>query len=569
MIQLFFKISAIKPHEWASVYKKIEAITEAFPLQLKRIESIDFWNPDNSSDLEIEYSDLYRNKGTDDENISFYGDTQSYTAGNTVCFFKLFEKNLEKNFYGSEKDTLKPITWYPSQAFHDDGTLPNANGKHIGSYAIDTNGAIYKYAILAIGIMLENELPGRVFMIALEQEQQDITQTLNWLNFQLNEHYEIPIYFDKVRLLDSFIDSCESKKHAVERMENLFRKQFYQNMVFAIENIGYQAAFEFYSEVLATYTFGTFGFSDVLDAWIAATKDLESVLNIVDASKRFLANNNPTEYQQQKIEKYKLDNLLEKLLNDFILWTPQMREELEKLYTNKRAIETGNEDLMGSIFRMSGYRVDICPISTNKEILFEAFMYFDPKNGNKYKEIIDNWIENNHDKFSKLTESLNKFENNIQSNIVNKSTDNEILDNKIDIYTSQYPEHSRFIVEKAAKINTALLNMDVIINKLHEVLSSIISKDENKKAIQNIQSESKDTIIKNIYYYLIEKRLPVSPNFIEWLNAENDKSVLFMLRLLVSTRIYDAGLGFIRLQIVQDCNLWEKWRSGGIYDLLH
>ncbi len=39
--------------------------------------------------------------------------------------------------------------------------------------------------------------------------------------------------------------------------------------------------------------------------------------------------------------------------------------------------------------RISGYRIDICPIYATETQLFEAFMFFDPKNGTTYKRIID------------------------------------------------------------------------------------------------------------------------------------------------------------------------------------
>ena len=52
-----------------------------------------------------------------------------------------------------------------------------------------------------------------------------------------------------------------------------------------------------------------------------------------------------------------------------------------------------------------------------------------------------------------------------------------------------------------------------------------------------IQSESKDVKIKRIRSRLKELRLGVNPDFESWIEDEEDNSVLFFLRLLVSLKI--------------------------------
>jgi len=132
------------------------------------------------------------------------------------------------------------------------------------------------------------------------------------------------------------------------------------------------------------YSFGTFGFSDVLTPWIAVTKDLESTLKLIAASKIVLtkqANADPTAtWLERELAAYDLSYLLKKWLSEFILWTPKQREQLAHFYTNKTALETGKEDLWGTLMRMSGHRINISPIHATYTELFEAFMYRNSRN---------------------------------------------------------------------------------------------------------------------------------------------------------------------------------------------
>ncbi|NJL77467.1 MAG: hypothetical protein HC892_22940 [Saprospiraceae bacterium] len=181
-------------------------------------------------------------------------------------------------------------------------------------------------------------------------------------------------------------------------MEHLFRNQHKRNIAFAIENIGYKPSFDCYADILSSNTFGTFGFSDVLDPWIAVTQDLESTLEIIAASKKITIE----KQGKQEAKEYDLTAILKDFLCKFILWTPQQREELAHFYTNKEALETGDESLWGMIYRMTGNRVDICPMYATQQELFEAFMFHDPQNGKIFKTIIDEWLEENADAFDKL-----------------------------------------------------------------------------------------------------------------------------------------------------------------------
>ena len=98
----------------------------------------------------------------------------------------------------------------------------------------------------------------------------------------------MPVYLDKHIMLSLITDHYENKESLVGRIENLYPRSFISNMAFSIENIGFNPTSDFYAKLLSTNGFNTFGFSDVLQPWIAVTKDLEKTLELIAKSKQIL-----------------------------------------------------------------------------------------------------------------------------------------------------------------------------------------------------------------------------------------------------------------------------------------
>lgn len=240
MLLLFFKCSEINPNDWALAYRKIESIIVNFPVKLLRLESFDGFSR-NQDKL---HEDLYVDKGTENEQISFFHDWISYSGECQINFYKNWEKQIEEFEGGQEFDSKKSIVWTPYIPFKNDGSLPKANGKSYKSY-IEHTGSLSQYAFLAVAIMLENVLHQKVFLIASENDDHDMQETIIWLTGHFKQSFNRPIYFDKKQVLASFFNEYESKKEVVCRMEHLYRKQYRRNMAFAIANIGYEPSLQF------------------------------------------------------------------------------------------------------------------------------------------------------------------------------------------------------------------------------------------------------------------------------------------------------------------------------------
>lgn len=558
LIQIFYKKSIITKQDWAKAYNRIGEVTNAYPTKLLRIESYNGYSPE----LDKQHFDLFVDKGTENEHISFYGDDMSYTARVTVRFYKNFETHCQKTLGGIEYDETKPITWLPLEAFEGDGYFANTNGLGFEYSPLDTEGARYQYAVLAIGTMLENVFSGKFFMVA-EFSEKEIVKVVEWLEGHFNEPFDLPIYADKKRLLASMIDEYEDKKNIVGRFDRLYGRQYKRNMIFAIENIGYEPTFRFYVERLTENYFGTWGFSDILDAWIAATQDLECTLNIISAAKQWHSENLDSEQSQKEIEKYNFENILKNLLREFILWTPQQREELNHFYTNKEYLETGEEDLFDIMRRMVGQRVDVCPIYATEQELFETFMFHEPKKGAIFKQIIEDWITENEESFEQLKQKLSEQITNIEQNEEAEEVDEyaPIWEAKAKEFIEKYQPHEHFFIENAIKANPVLADFEYYLDNFNNMLARIIADEKNQITIQYLKKSSNKEHLKGIRQHLKRLRLSIHTDCETWLEQENNDKVLFYLHLICSLKIYNRPRAYVRHCIMNNKEIWNIWRT--------
>ena len=553
MIQLFIQISKINEAIWADAYKRIESIVQSFPLKLLRVESFNRY----SNNLDKDHLDLYIDKDTINEHLSFYGDWTSFSYGNSIKFYKNWQKHIELATNKKQDNSDKSIFWTPYIPFKNDGSLPEANGAGTPYGYLETNGTCYEYAIIAIGIMLENLMPNAAFVIASEQKNETINPIIDWLENHFKEPFNSPIYFDRIKLLNVLSNEYENKSHLVCRIEHIYRKQYFRNIQFALEHIGYEPTFNFYAEILSDNTFGTFGFSDVLDPWIAASQDLESTLALIAQSKKISLQRDGKLYKE-----YDLSSTLKQLLNEFILWTPLQREQLDHFPTNKEALETGSEDLWGTLRRMAGKRVDICPMYATQDELFEAFMYHEPSQGAVFKQIIDDWIEKNVDSFDKLktalSEKYSEYENVTEPSEVSENVEDYFSE---DAFIASYQQYDQFFINQALIINPGYAKIDEGISSFYEKIQNLREAKENHSFVEDVDRLSKELKISNIKSRLRKVELCVCKDFEKWLQEENDDNVMSNLYILLALKLYDRQSHYIRYRILWDRKYWNIWRK--------
>ena len=567
MIQLFLKTSKIANTDWDDSYNRIFKIVNQFPLKLERIESYDGFTK-NTDKL---HYDLTVNKNEKDEHISFWGDQMSYTADFSVKFYKHWEVQQKKGLIDNEKDPTKPIIWYLPEVFKFSSYPPDANAAKLNANYLDTK-ALYRYAVLAIGIMLENTLPGRAFLISLEIRNEEVNNTRKWLEYIFDESFDMPIYYDKTRLLDNVAECYNNKTDLVGRLDILYFRQFKTNMEFALQQIGYKSSLEYYSQVLAHTDFGTFGFSDVFTPWIEATKSLEKTLELLEGSKQILLSDPKDEHAVKKASKYDYIEILKDLLSQYILWTPEQREFLDNFYTNQQSLESGTEDLFGTLMRMSGLRVDICPIYATPDHLFEVFMYHDSKNGKQFRAIIDDWLDKNKNRYDEVVKRFSGIEKKVQEEVVEmyeREEEKDLakieLESRIEKYLNKYADPERFLVKKALDVNPYHLETDSVVDALQqEMFQRCKRKIEDIKYRHKIDKTDK---IEKLNYWIKQKGLFVLPAFTEWLNKESDTGIITCLYVLTTLKLYDRRQSYARQQILLNRKYWTVWEMDGKYSI--
>ncbi len=563
MIQIFLKKDKISELKWSECYDRIFKIVTEFPLPLERIESYNGF----SKKINIAHSNLIENEGEPNECIAFWGDTVSFSRSEQVRFFKHWTHYLNRKNQESFDET-KPLTWFAPEIFKNDGTLPESNGIELFSHYFDS-GSHYRNAVLAVGIMLENTLPGVAFMIAMETENEEIEAVRLWLEHVFEEQFDKPLYFNKTLLLQILENHYDSKADLVGRLDVLYPKLYKNNMIYAIENIGYEASLNYYAQVLAHTWFGTLGFSEVFDAWIAATSDLEKALELTAESKKVLELDPE---KQKEAEKYDYLYLLKLLLRNYVLWTPEQRRFLKQFYTNEQVLETGNEDLMGAMMTLSGLRFDICPVYATPEHLFEAFMYHDPKHGIKYKQEIDKWLKKRHNEYEKAVKAFNEIASERQEELEHiakrehkKELETIELESKIEKYIQKkYPKHEHYFLRQALLSNPSYMNPKVAVTNLNKILIETAARSFD--SISSFHNYEKSYKIKRIYQTIKEKGLFVDADFEKWINAEQDKWVITMLAALLFTKLYDRELAYARLFILNNEKSRNFWRPGQKFD---
>ncbi|MEM6319912.1 MAG: hypothetical protein AAF960_19730 [Bacteroidota bacterium] len=564
MVQLFLKSTQIKAEEWAVVYQQIEQVLDNFPLPLVRLESYNGYEKEQDKN----HFELRVNVGEIDEYISFHSDHWSYTAGCNVYFYKNWEQQKE-HLAGSVLDENKSIIWETPQPAFNDGVMPSANGQHFGDGPYIKTGSITKYILLAIGTVMEDVLADRAFVTYLDDSEAalEMDKVLSWLEGCFDRPFALPIFFDKPRLIKALLATYSEPKYAAHRLQKLHWTRYLTCMRWSLEHIGYDATFQCYAKILSNSWFGTFGFSDVLNPWIAATQDLESTLQLIAASKQI----NLAEDEHEKVEKYDLTHTLKSLLSDYILWTPQQREILEALPNNKAALETGSEDLFGIMRRMAGYRIDICPIVASQQELFEAFMYHDPKNGAVFKKIIEDWVTENADAYNTAKAKMEAALAEISPEKF--AVDTAELPEELPEYQDflqQFQPHEQFFVELAIQKNPYFLDVKTLVHGFCQDIQQLLKEGEDmdnypKYILSTVDAQSAfhDKIMRK----LKERRMVVTAHadFEQWVRQETDDSVLVHLYLLLGLKVYQSRQAYARYRILHEREHWSVWRKGAAF----
>jgi hypothetical protein len=551
-IYIKIKTTGIKADDWEKAWQNMTKIVKAVPVTFFRYKHY----TETKDGTSYFTTKLIENEGTDNENLSFKGDALSLCFGEYFMIHRNFEK-LKELLPPVNVVEDKPVYWIPEKGIGDRYTI-YANGNTLGKeWGIKAGQSPHLYIILAIGILYENYFPEN-FFIWSDTPQDEVDKVHSWLENLFEQSFNKPICHDVSSMIVKLKKHYEKTIHIMTRVDCLYRSSESVKIHHFLAHFGNESTLFYYAHKLSKTSFGTYGFYDLLDAWMNVTKNLELTLALLARSKELLNLQN----EKVKEEKYDLTVILKSLLKNYILWTPQQRERLDIFFTNKKRLETGSENLFDMLFRMKGMRIDICPIYATEQELFEAFMYHSPKQGQVFKQIIDDWVAQNEAIQLEVSEKIASVEQQIQDLQEQEESEYERPDEVEKLgFLSAYLEKDRFWIEKAIEENPYCLNLDKGIEDIYEELEVFKNKVENALFIDEIRSETdtkkKDTIKIN----LAHQRFTVSKAFYEALKKESDTEVLFHLRLFSSLKITDDDKKYFKFYLFSDLRYWNKWRK--------
>ena len=553
-IYIKIKTTGIDPQAWESTWQEMISIIEAIPLTFLRL----LYPKENQYNCEVFTTNIIDKKDAKQENLSFKGDSLSLSFGEAF----LIHRNLE-----TLKDLLphaevvedKPVYWIPEEAIGDSYTI-YANGNTLGqSWGIKTGLASYHYVIVAIGMLYENRFPENLFMWS-NTPHEEVETVRIWLEQHFKQDFKMPICHDMEAMVDK-LEEFYTPNQIMVRIDCLNRRNESLKIKTFLKHFGNKWVLSFYASKLSHTSFGTFGFYNVIEAWMNITQDLEFTLSLIAESKKILNASNASKEQIEEGEKYNLTIFLKYLLKTYILWTPQQRERLELFYTNKERLETGSENLMDILFRMRGMTIDICPIYATEQELFEAFMYHNPQEGKTYKTIIDDWIAQN----KAIADEINQKIAMLEDTLINLQAQNETQkypasDVQKLSFLTQYSKKEQFWIEKAISEDAYFVNIEEGIEDIYKDLEVFIDNPENTNFIQNVKKEKLFGQKEAIKHLLMKQKFVVTTAFYEHLEKEDNKNVIFHLHIFASLKITDDARKYYKFHLLTNNLYWDKWR---------
>jgi hypothetical protein len=392
-ISLLFDFKEISSFQWEKVWKECCRVLRFFPVPLGSLYSEKKWeNP-----RYVWRTDFIQDKGTENEFLSFKTDMVSLEYGGTCELYR----NLGK--YPVRNDG-RDILWAEERKIDYLATSPAT------IWNIETGGAPYSLAILALGILLENRFPNHCVMHGDYSDEQ-VERMRVWLAEILQTTVADPICNNPDRLWERLRGIFSQTDLLVRRFRALTRLDTQECFRFLIDR-GYSDALqnELIREMTQYEKVSQWGVIDVLYPYLEITEDLEQIVKLVQ-----------TVQKKNKKADFSLTLLLSILVDDGITINPFQGEIVGKWKNSNISLTTNVERFNRTLLRMAGFptKIDFY-ISPDK--LLEIFGCTEPANGVKFQKIIENGTKRCQEKYQKLEEVSEELFEKLEEKINEKTS---------------------------------------------------------------------------------------------------------------------------------------------------
>jgi hypothetical protein len=187
-VRLYAQCSHIDPERWEALYLTTLQLLERFPAPLVRLIA----EPAQGVQRLTLTTQIRSELGTPEEHWSVDGDLGSRRLAETYCLYRHLD-HYRAESAKQRRSRSRDILWVPDENLHD----AEAHGWSI--FDAKSQGYPYHYAMLAVGLLLENALPGRVVVMGdINREQAE--RVLAWTEAVFQRRLDLPVVMDGARL---------------------------------------------------------------------------------------------------------------------------------------------------------------------------------------------------------------------------------------------------------------------------------------------------------------------------------------------------------------------------------
>jgi hypothetical protein len=528
-IHLTVNFKDISNKDWEDAWHESLDIFKKFPLPLSRhtIET------HKGQKRHVYSQNLIPNKGKKDECWYLEGDLLSMQTAETFVMYRHLDAYKEDGsshhgcFKNSVFKTDEPE--YPS----------SANG--IELWDSKTQGYPFHLAILAVGIMLENKFPNNCYLHG-DIEYKQVEVMLEWLHNVYGKTFQEPICFDADRLYEKLDAVYSDKKSLIERFTGLYMGNRTDEFKALLRFMGKKKTYDHYAKDLNDFNaLNQWGAQDIMRTVLEVTEDVHELVAFVE---------NAIEQRLKKEKNFEWAHVLEMLCGDYIFVNPMERESMKRLTTKGEDMDTIN-DVFGRLFMKMSGMPHISPLYVSSDELLEIFALRDPKNGDKYRKIIEDYQK----KLKDLTKTVDKTVEAIDESLEKSTEFQEHIEEKEDI-VEKHPPHEQYIVRQAVQQQDNFGAYKTNVGNVRKSLQKLLTKHAkmyNDKTVEEY--------LQGIYEYSFETGFGVSEKGWKAIDKLTDLEVLKYLFVLSTVDNNEMTFWRWRKHIFETPETWQYLKS--------
>ena len=528
-IHATINLKGISDTDWEAAWLDSLDIFKRFPVPLSRhtIET------KRGSKRHVYAQNLILDKGKADECWYLEGDLLSMQTGETFV--------LKRHLAAYKEQYRTHHGCFKSAVFKTDELEYPSSSNGVELWDSKTQGYPFHLAILAVGIMLENRFPDNCYIHG-DIEETQVEVMLDWLEAVYSKPYQQPICFDADRLYEKLNAVYKNKKTLFERFTVLYQGERTDECKALMRFMGKEGAYNHYAKDLNYFnSLDQWGAQDIMRTILEVTEDVYELVAFVETA---------IAQRPKKSKAFDWGDVLKLLCKDYVFVNPVQRESMKRLTKKSDDMDNIN-DVFGRLFmKMSGLP-HISPLYVPADELLEIFALRDPKNGKKYKDILDEYEKKLTDMTKTVDETVQAIDEALEEN-TDFQEEIEEKEEKID----GYAPHEQYIVRQAIQQQDRFGAYDQNVPAIRESLDKLM-----KKHGVFYDKKTAEAYLKEIYDYSFQAGFGVSEKGWKTIDALTDLDILKYLFVLASINNNEMTFWRWRKHIFETPATWQYFHG--------